>query len=150
MAFARSINSSPRPPITASSMKTPKPGACSEVIVGGIESSCHALCSLLDQRQKIAAARKASRTPSNGLETANQKETRQPDSLAVGFVFTLFSQAFEDRHFREFLKKSSTSEDVANLFFQSLSRNSRKALDSYSGLYQNPLTSITTERDSAR
>ena len=41
------------------------------------------------------------RTPSNGLETANQKETRQPDSLAVGFVFTLFSQAFEDRYFTE-------------------------------------------------
>jgi hypothetical protein len=53
-------------------MKTPKPGACSEVIVGGIESSCQALCSLLDHRQKIAAARKASRTPINGLETAKQ------------------------------------------------------------------------------
>jgi hypothetical protein len=35
---------------------------------------------LFDHRQKIAAARKPSRTPSNGLETANQKETRQPDS----------------------------------------------------------------------
>ena len=35
---------------------------------------------LFDHRQKIAAARKASRTPINGLETANQKETRQPDS----------------------------------------------------------------------
>ena len=69
------------------------------MIVGGIESSCHALCSLLDHRQKIAAARKASRTPINGLETANQKETRQPDPKAVGFVFTLVSQAFEDRHF---------------------------------------------------
>jgi hypothetical protein len=33
-----------------------------------------------DHRQKIAAARKASRTPINGLETANQKETRQPDA----------------------------------------------------------------------
>jgi hypothetical protein len=32
------------------------------------------------QRQKIAAARKASRTPIKGLERANQKETRQPDS----------------------------------------------------------------------
>jgi hypothetical protein len=50
-------------------------------------------------RQKMAEAKKASRTPSNGLETANQKETRQPDSLAVGFVFTLFSQAFGDRDF---------------------------------------------------
>jgi hypothetical protein len=50
-------------------------------------------------RQKIAAARMPSRTPSNGLERANQKETRQPNSLAVGFVFTLFSQPYEDRHF---------------------------------------------------
>jgi urease accessory protein UreF len=41
------------------------------------------------------------RTPSNGLETANQNETFQPKSSAVGFVFTLFSQAFEDRHFTE-------------------------------------------------
>jgi hypothetical protein len=31
-------------------------------------------------RQKIAAARRPSRTPSNGLEMANQKETFQPDS----------------------------------------------------------------------
>jgi hypothetical protein len=50
-------------------------------------------------RQKIAKARIASRTPSKGLETANQKETFQPESLAVGFVFTLFSQAFADRDF---------------------------------------------------
>jgi hypothetical protein len=41
------------------------------------------------------------RTPSNGLETANQKQKSQLDSLAVGFVFTLFSQAFEDRYFTE-------------------------------------------------
>jgi hypothetical protein len=41
-------------------------------------------------RQKIAAARKASRTPINGLETANQKETRQPESWAIAFVFMLF------------------------------------------------------------
>jgi hypothetical protein len=39
----------------------------------------------------------ASRMPSNGLETANQKETFQ--SEVVEFVFTLFSQAFEDGHF---------------------------------------------------
>ena len=38
------------------------------------------LMAFSSQRQKIAAARKASRTPSNGLETANQKETCQPDS----------------------------------------------------------------------
>jgi hypothetical protein len=41
------------------------------------------------------------RTPSNGLETANQKKTRHPDSSAVGFVFTLFSQAFADLHFKK-------------------------------------------------
>jgi len=56
---------------------------------------------LFDHRQKIAAARKASRTPINGLETANQKETRQPESWAIAFVFMLFSQASEGRHFRE-------------------------------------------------
>ena len=39
------------------------------------------------------------RTPSNGLETANQNETFQPEPWALGFVFTLFSQAFEDGHF---------------------------------------------------
>jgi len=41
----------------------------------------------------------ASRTPSNGLVTANQKETFQSDALEVEVIFTLFSQAFEDRHF---------------------------------------------------
>jgi hypothetical protein len=40
-----------------------------------------------------------SRTPSNGLETANQKETFQSDALKVELIFTLFSQALEDRHF---------------------------------------------------
>ena len=40
-----------------------------------------------------------SRTPSNGLERANQKETFQ--SEVVEFIFTLFSQAFEDGHFTE-------------------------------------------------
>jgi hypothetical protein len=52
-------------------------------------------------RQKIAAARRPSKTPSNGLEMANQKETRQPESWAIAFVFMLFSQAFEHRHFTE-------------------------------------------------
>jgi hypothetical protein len=41
-------------------------------------------------RQKIAAARRPSRTPSNGLETANQKEISQPESSAIAFVFMLF------------------------------------------------------------
>ena len=40
-----------------------------------------------------------SRTPSNGLETANQKETFQ--SEVVEFIFTLFSKALEDGHFTE-------------------------------------------------
>jgi hypothetical protein len=53
----------------------------------------------VDHRQKIAAARMPSRTPSNGLETTNQKETFQ--SEVVEFIFTLFSQAFEDGHFTE-------------------------------------------------
>src|SRR5438093_7215604 len=35
------------------------------------------------QRQKIAKARRATRTPSNGLETANQKGTSQPEWWAV-------------------------------------------------------------------
>jgi len=52
-------------------------------------------------RQKIAAARNASRTPIKGLETANQNETRQPESWTIAFVFMLFSQAFEDRYFTE-------------------------------------------------
>jgi hypothetical protein len=41
-------------------------------------------------RQKIAAARRPSRTPSNGLERANQNETFQPEPWALGFVFILF------------------------------------------------------------
>ena len=40
-----------------------------------------------------------SRTPSNGLETANQKQKSQGDTLALGSVFIPFSQVFEDRHF---------------------------------------------------
>ena len=40
-----------------------------------------------------------STAPSNGLDTANQKETSQPESFA--FVFTLFSQALDDQHFRK-------------------------------------------------
>jgi len=32
----------------------------------------------------------ASRTPSNGLVTANQKETFQSDALEVELIFTLF------------------------------------------------------------
>jgi hypothetical protein len=50
-------------------------------------------------RQKIAKASMARRTPSSGLERANQKEKFQPESLAIGFVFMLLSKEFEDRHF---------------------------------------------------
>jgi hypothetical protein len=39
------------------------------------------------------------RTATNGLETANQKEKSQPESSAIGFVFMVFSKEFEDRHF---------------------------------------------------
>jgi hypothetical protein len=59
------------------------------------------LMAFSSHRQKIAAARRPSRIPSNGLEMANQKETSQPESWAIAFVFMLFSQAFEDRHFRK-------------------------------------------------
>ncbi len=52
-------------------------------------------------RQKMAKAKMPSRTPSKGLETANQKEIFQPESFSVLFVFTLFSQAFEERHFTQ-------------------------------------------------
>jgi len=41
----------------------------------------------------------ARRTPSNGLETANQKEKFQPEFWAIGFVFMVFSKEFEPRHF---------------------------------------------------
>jgi hypothetical protein len=54
---------------------------------------------LFGHRRKTAKARSPSKTPINGLETANQKETFQ--SEVVEFIFTLFSQAFEDGHFTE-------------------------------------------------
>jgi hypothetical protein len=41
----------------------------------------------------------ARRTPSSGLERANQNEKFQPESWAIGFVFMLLSKEFEDRHF---------------------------------------------------
>jgi hypothetical protein len=50
-----------------------------------------------------AAAANPSATPINGLSTANQKEMFQPESVAVEFVFTLYSQAFGDRHFGKFV-----------------------------------------------
>jgi hypothetical protein len=59
------------------------------------------LMAFSSHRQKIIAARRPSRTPSNGLEMANQKETSHPESSPIAFIFTLFPQAFEDRHFTE-------------------------------------------------
>jgi hypothetical protein len=61
--------------------------------------------------RRIAKARIARRTPINGLETANQKEMSQPESWVVGFIFMLFSQASEGRHFRRF-------EVLLRLFFR--------------------------------
>jgi hypothetical protein len=46
----------------------------------------------------------ARRTPINGLETANQKETFQPESSAIEFVFMLLSKEFEDQHFTKNVK----------------------------------------------
>jgi len=40
-----------------------------------------------------------SRTPSNGLDTANRKQTSQPEVGVVELAFILFSQAFEQRNF---------------------------------------------------
>jgi len=71
---------------------------------------------LFNHRQKITGARTPSRTPSNGLETANQKETFQ--SEVVEFVFTLFSQAFEDGHFKK-----------REIFFRTLNEVRRINLD---------------------
>src|SRR6478672_9192324 len=49
----------------------------------------------------MAAATNPIATPIKGLSTANQKETCQPESWAIAFVFMPFSQAFEYRHFTE-------------------------------------------------
>ena len=49
--------------------------------------SCH--------RQTIAAARSPRRTPTNGLEMANQKEKPKPESWAIEFVYTLYLKDFK-------------------------------------------------------
>jgi hypothetical protein len=64
------------------------------------ENWCYAH-GIFDYRQKIAAARMPNTMPISGLSSANQKETFQPDFWAIEFVFTLFSQVFEDQHFTE-------------------------------------------------
>src|SRR6266576_4427153 len=48
-----------------------------------------------------AGARNPIATTINGHSTTNQKEILQSEFLGVGFLFMHFSQAFEDRHFRE-------------------------------------------------
>jgi hypothetical protein len=63
------------------------------------EYDWHYAHGFLHHRQNIAKSRMARRTPSNGLETANQKEKFQPDSSAIGFVFMILSKEFEGRHF---------------------------------------------------
>jgi hypothetical protein len=50
-------------------------------------------------RQTIAAARRPRRTPTNGLEMANQKEKLQPESWAIEFVSTVLFKGFQVRHF---------------------------------------------------
>jgi hypothetical protein len=45
---------------------------------------------LFGHRKKTAKARSPSKTPINGLETANHKEMFQPGAWEVEFVFTLF------------------------------------------------------------
>src|SRR5215813_5024046 len=80
------------------------------------------LIAFFNHRQKIAAARRPSRTPSNGLETANQNETFQFELMAIEFVFTLLSQAFKSRHFTKreisFGESEHSSDDLrdAELF----------------------------------
>jgi hypothetical protein len=49
----------------------------------------------------MAAATNPIATPIKGLSTANQKETFQPESLVLRFLFMLFSEGFADRHFRK-------------------------------------------------
>jgi hypothetical protein len=73
-----------------------------------------------DYRQKIAALSKPRRTPSNGLETANQKQKSQAGSLAVGFVFMLIAQATQHRHFRKgevFLRSALAEMELAILCY---------------------------------
>jgi len=41
-------------------------------------------------------------TTINGHSTTTQKEMFQSEFLGVGFLFMLFSQSFEDQHFRKF------------------------------------------------
>lgn len=54
---------------------------------------------VFNHRKKIAAPRMPKRMPNNGLKIANQKETSQPESRVVEFVFTLFYHGFEGRNF---------------------------------------------------
>jgi hypothetical protein len=50
-------------------------------------------------RQTTAAARRPRRTPTSGLDMANQKEKFQPESWAIEFVSTVLSKGFQVRRF---------------------------------------------------
>ena len=52
-------------------------------------------------RIKVANARVARGTRSNGPEMADQNEKSEPDSWAMGFVLMVLSKASEDRHFTD-------------------------------------------------
>jgi len=47
----------------------------------------------------MAAATNPIVMPIKGISTANQKETFQPESLALGFLFMLIPQAAQHRYF---------------------------------------------------
>jgi hypothetical protein len=61
-----------------------------------------AILMAIPHRQKTVKARKPTRMPSNGLKRTKQRETFQPESLAVEFVVMPCSQAVRDRYFRKF------------------------------------------------
>jgi len=54
------------------------------------------------------------RTPSNGLETANQNEAFQPEPWALGFVFMLIPQAAQHRYFTKREISFGTANEVAS------------------------------------
>jgi hypothetical protein len=76
------------------------------------------LCSwTADHRQKIARARRAARTPSNGLETANQKGTSQPAwwAVRVRSLYSLFVVAWTELNQLQRQAPSSAIEELRGL-----------------------------------
>jgi hypothetical protein len=59
-----------------------------------------------------AAAANPNATPINGLSTANQKEMFQPESLVVGFVFTLFISSVRRPSFQKISKNRRTADNT--------------------------------------